>query len=46
MDYSLPGSSVLGFLQARILEWIAVSFSRGSQGLNPGLLLGRQILYH
>ena len=28
MDYSLPGSSVLGILQARILEWISISFSR------------------
>ena len=28
MDYSLPGSSVLGILQARILEWITISFSR------------------
>ena len=26
----LPGSSVHGILQARILEWIAISFSRGS----------------
>ena len=30
MDYSLPGSSVHGILQARILEWVKVSFSRGS----------------
>ena len=30
MDCSLPGSSVHGFLQARILEWVAISFSRGS----------------
>ena len=29
MDYSLPGSSVHGILQARILEWVAISFSRG-----------------
>ena len=29
-DYSLPGSSVHGILQVRILEWIAISFSRGS----------------
>ena len=29
-DCSLPGSSVHGILQARILEWIAISFSRGS----------------
>ena len=30
MDYSPPGSSVLGILQARILEWVAISFSKGS----------------
>ena len=30
MDYSPPGSSVHGILQARILEWVAVPFSRGS----------------
>ena len=30
MDCSLPGSSVHGILQGRILEWIAISFSRGS----------------
>ena len=30
MDYSLPGSSVYRMLQARILEWVAVSFSMGS----------------
>ena len=30
MDCSLPGSSVHGILQARRLEWFAISFSRGS----------------
>ena len=46
MDYSLPGSSVHGILQARILEWVAISFFWGSsQELNPGLLHCRQILY-
>ena len=30
VDCSLPGSSVHGILQARILEWVAISFSRGS----------------
>ena len=30
MDYSLPGSSVHGILQARILEWVAFPFSRRS----------------
>ena len=41
MDYSLLGYSVHGILQARILEWVAIPFSRGS----PGLLHCRQILY-
>ena len=26
MNYSLPGSSVYGILQARILEWVAILF--------------------
>ena len=30
MDCSLPGSSIHGILQARILGWVAISFSRGS----------------
>ena len=30
LNCSLPGSSVLGILQARILEWVAIFFSRGS----------------
>ena len=30
MDCSLPGSSVHGILQARVLEWVAMPFSRGS----------------
>ena len=30
MDCSPPGSSIHGILQARIPEWIAISFSRGS----------------
>ena len=30
MDYNPPGSSVHGILQARILEWVATPFSRGS----------------
>jgi len=30
MDCSLPGSSVHGILQARILEWVAILFSRES----------------
>ena len=30
MDCSLPGSSVHGIFQSRVLEWVAISFSRGS----------------
>ena len=30
MDCSPPGSSVHGILQARILEWVAISYFRGS----------------
>ena len=30
IDCSLPGFSIYGILQARILEWVAISFSRGS----------------
>ena len=33
MDCSLPGSSLHGILQARVLEWVAISFSRGSSQL-------------
>ena len=35
MDYSPSGSSVHGILQARILEWVAISFSRLSP--DPGI---------
>ena len=40
MDCSLPGSSVLEILQARILEWVALSFSRESSqsGIEPFLM--------
>ena len=31
MDCSLPGSSVWGILQARILEWVSIAFCRSSQ---------------
>ena len=40
MDCSPPGSSVRGILQARILEWAVIPYSRGSsltQGFNRGL---------
>ena len=33
MDYRLPGSSIHGILQARILEWVAMPFSRGNSWL-------------
>ena len=48
MDYSLPGSSTHGIFQARVLEWVAIFFSREiflTQGSNPGLLYCRQMLY-
>ena len=49
LDCSLPGSYVPGILQARILEWVAISFSRGSSWLRDQtyvFCIGRQILYH
>ena len=42
MDISPPGSSVLGILQARILEWVAISFSNAcmhAKSLQLGLSL-------
>ena len=36
MDCSPPGSSVHGILQARILEWVAIPFSRGSSQPSDG----------
>ena len=41
-DYSLPGSSVHGIFQARILEWVAISFSRTWY---PTLLYFSYLLY-
>ena len=52
MDYSLPGSSVHGVLQARILEWVAISFFRGSfwprdwTWVSYVSCIGRWVLYH
>ena len=52
MDYSLPGSSVLGILQARILEWIAMlssrvlSHPRDQICMSCVSCIGRQVLYH
>ena len=40
MHYSLPGSSTHGIFQARILEWVAISFLRDlpHTGIEPSLL--------
>ena len=49
VDWRLPGSSVHGIFQARILEWVAISSSRGScQPRNQTCIVcvGRLILYH
>ena len=49
MDCHLPGSSAHGISQARILEWSAISSSRGSSQLRDWTCvscIGRQILYH
>ena len=49
--YSLPGSSVHGIFQARMLEWVAIFFSRGSSRprdwthVSGISCTGRQILY-
>ena len=50
---SFPGSSVHGILQARILEWVAIPFSRGEGSSRPRdrtcvssiSCIGRQALY-
>ena len=36
VDYSPPGSSVHGIVQARVLEWVSISFSRVSSRLRDG----------
>ena len=50
MDYSSPSSSVHEILLVIILEWVAISFSRGLPNLVIELMplasLGRRILYH
>ena len=52
MGCSLPGSSIHGILQARILEWVAMLSSRGSSGPKDQTSvsyvsgIGRQVLYH
>ena len=49
MDCSLPGSSVRGIFQARVLEWVAIFFSRESSQPRDGTWLSlvavRQRLY-
>ena len=49
MDCILPGSSVYGIFQSRIVEMVAISSSRGSSQLQDwthGLCIGRWILYY
>ena len=49
MDYSSPGFSVHGLSQGRILEWVAISFPRGSSPPRDQThisCIGRQVLYH
>ena len=49
LDCSPPSSSVLGILQARMLEWVTISSSRGSSRPRDRTLIfstGRQILSH
>ena len=49
MNFSLPGSSFRGISLARILEWVAISSSRGSSQSRDEThvsFTGRQILYH
>ena len=47
MDCSLPGSSVHGIFQARVLEWVAIAFSKeeNNEGQNErieGLIQGHR----
>ena len=50
MDYSPPGYSVHGIFQARILEWVAISFSffliRNQICISCISCLDRRVLYH
>ena len=49
IDCRLPDSSVHGIFQARILEWVAIPFSRGSsrpRDQTQVSCISRQILYH
>ena len=52
MDCNPTGSSVHGIFQARILEWVAIAYSRGTSWprdqtcISCVSYIGRQILYH
>ena len=52
VECSLPGSSVHGILQARVLEWVAMSSARGSSWprdrtcMSFVSCIGRRVLYH
>ena len=51
-DCNLPGSSLHGVFQAKILEWVAIAYYRGSSwprdwtGISCVSCIGRWILYH
>ena len=46
MDYSLPGSSVHGIFQARVLEWVATAFSKRSSRPRDGTQVSRILGRH
>ena len=52
VDHSPPGSSVYGILKARILEWVAISYSKGSSPPSNQTCVsyvsctGKLVLYH
>ena len=49
IDGSPPGFSIYGISQARILEWVAIYFSRGSSQPRDQThvsCIGRRVLYH
>ena len=46
MDFNLPGFSVHGILQARILEWVAMPSFRGSSQAKDQIEVCKQFLYH
>ena len=46
VDCSLPGSSVHGIFQAIVLEWIAISFSRGSSQPRDGTRISHIVDRH